>query len=196
MITEWLDAFREHLNDVDYYDLNPPATTEAVAAVEQALTAQDRVEGFRFPPSYKEFLLRFNGGNLNDNWEDSEDEDSEVEESGGWIDVRFFNVSEAERSGMSLMEYNAADSVLMDHEIETYFNFEPLAIFAADTGSNFWGFDPRQAQPDGEVPVRFCDHESGEVYEQAVNFRAFVEGLTDRMIFVRSYGAKLPDVTE
>ena len=108
----------------------------------------------------------------------------------------FFSVGESGGRGMTLMEYNASDSVLMDHEIETYYNFEPLVIFAADTGSNFWGFDPRQTRQDGEMPIRFCDHESGEVYEQSDNFISFIEGLASREVKEGSHGNKLTDVAE
>lgn len=190
---DWLDAFREHLTTVEFYDLNPPATLEAITAVENAVSSQQRAKDFRFPASYKAFLLHHDGGNVYDNWEDEEENEDE-EEGGGWIDVRFLNIGETSSPGMDFMGYNASDSVLMNHGIETYYNFEPLVIFAADTGSNFWGFDPRQTEQDGEMPIRFCDHESGGVYEQSDSFVSFIEGLTSRKVKVGSSGTRLPDV--
>jgi len=189
----WLEALHEHLEEVESYDLNPPAAPEAITAVENAIASQERAKGFRFPTSYKAFLLRHDGGQLYDSWGD---EETDEEEDCGWIDVLFFSAGAAGGAGMGLLEYNAPDSVLMEHEIETYYNFEPLVIFAADTGSNFWGFDPRQTLPDGEMPVRFCDHESGAVYEQSGGFVSFIEGLTSREVKVGSYGDRLPDVAE
>lgn len=137
-------------------------------------------------------LLRHDGGDFFDEWED--EDEKENEKGGGWVDVRFFSVGESGGRGMTLMEYNALDSVLMNHEIETYYNFEPLIVFSADTGSNFWGFDPRQMRQDGEMPVRFCDHESGDVYEQSDGFISFIRGLTSREAMESNYGNKFPDV--
>ena len=83
------------------------------------------------------------------------------------------------------MEFNAADSVLMNHEIETYFTFEPLVIIATDQGDGFWAFDPSQRRKDGEMPVRYCDDETGNVYAQADDFSSFVLLIANRKLKYR-----------
>ena len=72
------------------------------------------------------------------------------------------------------MYHNDAKRAFMNHEIETYFPFEPLVIFAIDGGGSFWAFDPRHQREDGEMPVRYCDHETGDIYAQAEDFAAFI----------------------
>lgn len=160
----FLDTFAAFLVHEKQTDLNPSASLEGIQRIEMALSEQERIRGFNFPPSYKAFLLRYDGGMVYD--EDTSDF------------VLFFSVAEDEKNKCSLMDYNGSDTVLMDHCIETYFPFEALVVFAADGGSDFWAFDPRQQRADGEMPVRYCDHESGYIYAQAEDFPSFILAIT------------------
>ena len=123
------------------------------------------------PPSYQAFLLRFDGGSVNDS------------DSGSYL--HFLSIGDYLEPWNSLMEYNAADSVLMDHEIETYFTFEPLVMFATDEGCSFWALDPSQRSENGEMPVRYCDHENGNIYAQADDFPSFILAIANRKLMYR-----------
>ena len=167
-----MTAFDELLRNPEVKcDINPPASPESVQAFESGLAEQDRVKGFVLPPSYRAFLLRYDGGSI-------------VDDVAGSYPT-FLSVQEYEKPWNSLMAYNAADSVLMNHEIETYFPFEPLVMIAMDEGSSFWALDQGQRRGDGEMPVRYCDHESGAVYAQAEDFSAFILALADRLLEYR-----------
>lgn len=185
----YLDAFAAHLPETQSR-LNPPSTPEHVAQAETELGALDRVKGAKLPPSYKAFLLRWDGGRFVDSVDVEEtgddDESEDFEEDYGSY-VTFLSVT-ADTPRNSLAYWNAPDSVFMNHQIETYFAFEPLIIFALDEGSSFWAFDPREVKPDGEMPVRYCDHESGAVHEQAEDFPAFITALTNRTLDYRGLG--------
>lgn len=160
---EFLNTFANFLVEQEQDRMKPPATLESIQAIENALAEQERVSGFRMPPSYRAFLLRYDGGFVQD------------KEAGAYVD--FLSVAEDPKNGYSLMNYNGADSVFMNHEIDTYFPLEPLVIFALDEGSNAWAFDPRHQREDGEMPVRYCDHETGDVHAQAEDFPAFILAL-------------------
>jgi len=169
---DWLTAFDTLLSQSDIEaDMRPPASLENIQAFEAALAEQERVKGFALPPSYRAFLLRYDGGSVDDS------------KSGSY--PRFLSIGEYQKPWHSLLEYNAADSVLMDHEIETYYTFEPLVIIGTDEGSNFWALDPTQRRVDGEMPVRFCDHESGDIYAQSADFASFVLLIANRQLKYR-----------
>ncbi len=169
---DWLTAFDEFLAEPDVKgDMKPPASLKSIQALEAALARQDRVKDFRLPPSYQAFLLRYDGGSADDS------------KSGSYL--RFLSIGEYQEPWHSLMEYNAADSVLMDHEIETYFTFEPLVIIGMDEGSSFWALDPSQSRADGEMPVRYCNHENGDIYAQAEDFASFILLIANRQLKYR-----------
>lgn len=151
--------------------MNKPALPESIQQIEKSLGEQERIRGFQFPSSYKAFLLRYDGGSVQD------------EEGEAYVD--FLSVAADEKYGYDLMRYNSEESVLLNHEIETYFPFETLVMFALDEGSNFWAFDPRYKQPDGEMPVRYCDCETGDIYTQAEDFSAFMLAFSTRQLSYR-----------
>jgi hypothetical protein len=152
--------------------LNSPASPQGIQEVEKMLSGRQRISGFKMPPSYNAFLLRYDGGCVHD------------KKAGAYVD--FLSVADDEKYGYSLMNYNRADSVFMNHEIDTYFPFEPLVIFALDEGSSFWAFYPRQKREDGEMPVRYCDHETGDIYAQAEDFPSFILALSGRALSYRN----------
>lgn len=169
---DWITAFTEFLSHKDVGGkIRPPASSESIAAIEERLAKQQRIRGFQMPPSYKVFLEHWGGG-----W---------VDDAPGGTHVWFLSVAEDATTCTSLMDYNGEDTVLMNHEIETYFTFEPLVMIAMDEGSNFWAFDPRLTQSDGEMPVRFCDHETGDIYEQAADFPSFIMAIANRTLDYR-----------
>ncbi|RYG73768.1 SMI1/KNR4 family protein [bacterium] len=177
----FLESFSSYLAAVDVEDdMNAPASSETIQQVEAALSEQDRIRGFKMPPSYRSFLLKWDGGSANWDGGETEEDDSNA------AYVQFFSVAPDEAHGCDVMRINKADSVLMNHEIETYFPFEPLVLFASDEGSNFWAFDPRETRKDGEMPVRFCDHETGDIYAQAEDFPSFILALSNRELKYRS----------
>ena len=169
---DWLTAFNEFLAQPDIdANMNPPAAVGSIQAFEAALAEQERIKRFILPPSYKAFLLRYDGGSIVDS------------KAGSYPSL--LSIDGFKKPWKSLMSYNAADSVLMNHEIETYFTFEPLVMIGTDEGSNFWALDPSQRRTDGEMPVRFCNHESGDIYAQADDFSAFILLIADRRLRYR-----------
>ncbi|RYX86793.1 hypothetical protein EON83_01010 [bacterium] len=151
--------------------MNTSASPQTVQQFETALAHQERISGFKIPPNYREFLFRWDGGFVED------------EVAGAY--VTFLCIGGQAGDGEGLMEYNAAESILMNHEIETYFSFESLVLFAMDEGGNFWAFDPGDARADGEMPVRYCDCETGDIYAQAEDFSAFVLALSNHELNYR-----------
>ena len=166
---DWLDSFTVFLADSGVWsNLNQPASCESIIQIERVLGEQDRIRGFKVPPSYQSFLLRWDGGSVND------------EGAGSYI--HFLSVAADKVNRCSLMDYNGAGTVLMNHEIDTYFSFEPLVMFAMDEGSSFWAFDPRHRRADGEMPIRYCDHETGDIYTQAEDFSSFILALSEHKL--------------
>ena len=172
---EWLTAFdgliAQHSANDDPSAMNPPASLESIRAFETELAKQDRVKGFRLPPSCEAFLLRYDGGDV-------------VDDKAG-VYVNFLNVAVDEKPWTRLTLYNDADSVLMDHQIPTYFTFEPLVMIAMDEGSNFWGLDQSERRNDGEMPIRYCDHETGDIYAQSDDFASFIQAIADQKLEYR-----------
>lgn len=163
---DWLTAFDELVALTNKAStLNPPASQESINEFEASLAEQDRVKGCRLPLSYQAFLLHCDGAYIDDR------------DSGTYI--KFLSL------GKDLTEYNDADSVLLDHEIETYYTFEPLVMIAMDEGSSFWALDPTQKREDGEMPVRYCDHESGDIYAQSEDFPSFILSIANRQLKYR-----------
>jgi hypothetical protein len=175
----WLEDFTAFLKrNGKLKDMNAPAAQVAIDAVENELHVQERVRGFRFPPSYHAFLARWDGGYFADS-------DDDINGYGSY--VSFYSI-DPEPSYNSLASNNARDSVFMNHEIETYWGFEPLVVFAQDEGGSPWAFDPRQFRPDGEMPVLYLNHETGETFDQAKDFAEFIEKLTTRTLSYRGLG--------
>src|SRR5258708_2518837 len=153
----------EHIHDFAAFldrdggsgDMNPPASGADITALERKLGRLKRLKRpFSFPPSYRAFLERFDGGIVGD-------------------EVWFLTVGE-HRLGTSLLVDN--DDGFFDYEdIETYAEFSPLLIFATDGGGNFWGFDSNERRADGEMTVVFGDHETGDVVVQADDLGQFLE---------------------
>jgi hypothetical protein len=183
----YLEAFAAHLPETRSR-LNPPATLEQVAQAETELGALDRVKGAKLPPSYKAFLLRWDGGSFVDEEDVEDDGESEDFADGYGSYVTFVSIGDYPGTYDRFMDWNDEDSAFMDEEIETYRAFQPLIIFAMDEGGSFWAFDPREVTPEGEMPVRYCDHESGAVHEQAADFPAFITALTNRTLMYRGLG--------
>jgi hypothetical protein len=186
----WLDIFANFLAKEADDDLNPPATQQSIQQLENALGQQKRIRGFKFPSSYQAFLLRYDGGLVN--WEGPPESRDDVNADDGAAYIHFLRVAEDKKYRMSLMNYNGADTVFMNHEIETYFPFEPLVMFASDEGGNFWAFDPRHKRADGEMPVRFCDHETGDIYAQVEDFPSFMLAFSTHVLRYRGIEDPLP----
>jgi hypothetical protein len=164
-----IDQFARRCDDSEVASrMRPPATPREIQALERELAAQDRLpSSFAFPRSYRAFLQHFDGGCLDD-------------PHGEW--VTFLSVRAHDESSSSLRTHNAADCVLMDHQVETYFGLEPLVIIGYDVGSNFWALDPRYRRADGEMPVLFCDHETGESNRCAEDFMTFLCAIAERRL--------------
>ena len=64
---DWLTTFDEFLAkpDVDG-EMKPSSSLESIQTFEAALAQQERVKGVRLPPSYQAFLLRYDGGSVDD----------------------------------------------------------------------------------------------------------------------------------
>jgi len=173
--------------------LNPPASRAAIDNAETALAEQERLgRTFSFPPSYRLFLSRYDGGYL---WvRPPEDKDAIMDEDDpyacdkGWtggFDGWFFTTGEHGEAHDSLDAYNAPESVLMNHEIDTYWDFESLVVFGGDGGGDILAFDPKLTHNDGEMPIVLCDHETGEIRDISPSFGDLIHSIATCTIPVR-----------
>jgi len=135
--------------------LNPPATEAAIQACEVAL-------GVPLPPSYRDFLLRWNGASLF-RWE-------RYQKNGFCFVTREIGIQGTDE----LLEFNQENRLdFTDEEWDSLILF----CYIPGTGGDFCGFDPHQTT-NWEYAVLDCCHEVAPLeWRQARIASSFAEWL-------------------
>ncbi len=133
---------------------------------EQAITIAEESVNFRFPPSFRSWLLENNGLDLQG------------------IDSIYPVYDERDPRSTS-------DSIVRNYQVgwaqwinnfEGYgepFNFEHLLPFAEVGNGDCYCFDYSRLEADGETPIVLWSHETGETDDRATTFSEFVEKAGD-----------------
>lgn len=120
--------------------LEPPARKEAIETAEKAL-------GATFPPSWKRFLERHNGG--------------------GAFDTSMYGVGTDDGFDVAVLNLRAREDDLPAH----------LIAFAATVQGDVYCFDTQQKESDGETPVFLLDVKEGALIAVADGFVEWLEKL-------------------
>lgn len=135
-------AFAEGLRALDpkLEGLDPPAKEEALVEAEKDL-------GVVFPPSYKQFLLKWNGGTA--------------------YDASIYGVQIEDGYDLVVLNKRGREEGLPPH----------LVGFAATLTGDVFCFDTSEPDDDGEFPISLIDIEEGQVIPACLSFLEWLERL-------------------
>ena len=132
-----------------------------IGTTQEAISKAEKEIGFRFPPSFRSWLLENNGLHL-------EGVDSiypvfdERDPSMTWDSI--------------VRNYKEAGWAQWIDNFEGYgepFNFDHLLPFAEVGNGDCYCFDYSRVETDGETPIVLWSHETGETEDRATNFNEF-----------------------
>jgi cell wall assembly regulator SMI1 len=127
-------------------------TIEAIDKAENEL-------GFRFPPSFRTWILKNNGLGIEG------------------IDIfPIYDERDVRKTWDSIVRNYRENwrDWLINFEDEEM-NFEHLLPFASYGTGDFYCFDYDRIRPDGEMPVVRWSHDSGEIEDRAKSFAEFLQ---------------------
>lgn len=127
-------------------------TDEAISQAEKAL-------GFAFPPSFRQWLLNNNGRQLE------------------YVTIKpVFDERDPRSTFDSLVrEFQLNWLAWLENFEEEKETFEHLLPFSPTGSGDYYCFDYSRCAENGECPVVFWSHETGECQDRAANFEEFLE---------------------
>lgn len=138
-------------------------TRRVIGTTEQAIDAAEAELNFRFPPSFRSWLIENNGLHL-DGVDSIYPVYDERDPRMTWDSI--------------VRNYKEAGWAQWIDNFEGYdepFNFDHLLPFAEVGNGDCYCFDYSRLQADGETPVVLWSHETGETEDRAENFADFVD---------------------
>ena len=138
-------------------------TPRVIGTTEKAIVKAEEEIGFRFPPSFRAWLLENNGLHL-----DGVDSIYPV-----------YDERDPRKTWDSIVRnYKEAGWAQWIDNFEGYdepFNFDHLLPFAEVGNGDCYCFDYSRTQANGETPVVLWSHETGDTEKRAATFTEFME---------------------
>lgn len=132
-----------------------------IGTTEDAIANAEGELGFRFPPSFRSWLLMNNGLS-----------------AGGVSIFPCYDERDVRKTWDSIVRnYRTNWAAWLENFADEEMSFEHLLPFGNFGTGDYYCFDYSRVRADGELPVVRWSHETGEVEERAETFKEFLERL-------------------